>query len=248
MRQNTLMGQHFLRSEKIIERIVDVAEIDASDTVLEIGPGEGLLTATLAKRAKQIIAVEKDPRFFRLLTEKFHSAANVHIVEGDILKLDFTDIVPENYKIVANLPYYITSRLLRIALENVRKPSSMTLMVQREVAERIVATPPKMNMLALSIQAYGTPRIAFRVSRGQFHPPPDVDSAIITIKNISDSFFKKQKISEKVFFEKTKKAFSQKRKMLRNTLDIHSTKRPGELSLEEWATICRTHTAYSNQD
>ena len=169
-----------------------------------------------------------------------------------------------SFKIVANLPYYITSRFLRLFLEEMpHKPKSMTLMVQKEVAERICAAPPRMNLLALSVQVFGKPKILFRVSAGSFSPPPEVESAVITIENISDAFFKKHSMSPREFFKLPKKAFSQKRKMLRSSLGNiqklaevplpHMRKwdfrkfqiqnflirRPQELSLEDWLQISK---------
>ncbi|TSC71751.1 MAG: 16S rRNA (adenine1518-N6/adenine1519-N6)-dimethyltransferase, partial [Parcubacteria group bacterium Gr01-1014_70] len=152
-----------------------------------------------------------------------------------------------NYKIVANLPYYITSRFLRLFLESDKlRPQATTLMVQKEVAERICAKPPHMNLLALSVQAFGTPKILFKVRRGSFSPPPEVESAVIEIAGISDAFFKKNRISPQEFFKLPKKAFSQKRKMLRASLKISETelpkfssKRPQELDLEDWIEISK---------
>ncbi len=231
---NTLLGQHFLTSEKITEAMVTAALINEKDVVIEVGPGKGILTACLALRAKKVIAIEKDGRFIEALKEKFKNNKNITIIEGDILDSKIIKYLPKKYKIVANIPYYLTSRLLRIFLETEQKPQSITVMIQKEVAERIMAKAPNMNLLALSIRAYGTPRVVQKVSRAFFKPQPDVDSAIITITNINNSFFIKNNISEKKFFETTKKAFSKKRKMLRNSINTDSTRRPQELSLEEW--------------
>ncbi|MEK7576446.1 MAG: 16S rRNA (adenine(1518)-N(6)/adenine(1519)-N(6))-dimethyltransferase RsmA [Patescibacteria group bacterium] len=234
---NTLMGQHFLTSQKITEDMVTASFVTKKDVIVEVGPGKGILTHELAKHAKKVIAIEKDPRFIQPLKEMFKENKNIEIIEGDILDTHITKKLPKKYKLVANIPYYLTSRLLRIFLESAQKPQSITVMIQREVAERILAHPPQMNLLALSVLAYGTPRIVQKVSRSHFKPQPDVDSAIITITNISDSFFKKNTISEKIFFEITKKAFSKKRKMLRNSISVDSQKRPQELSLNDWINI-----------
>ena len=270
------LGQHFLTSAAIAKRMVESANIQPTDVVLEVGPGRGMLTQFLVEKAKKVIAVEKDRQFVPYLREKYKNAKNLEVVEGDILlchagldpassiikksiyfqgngsriKCGMTFITPKKYKIVANLPYYITSRFLRLFLEELpNKPQSMTLMIQKEVAERICAKPPSMNLLALSVQAFGTPHILFKVSRGSFLPPPEVDSAVIAIEHISDAFFKKHHISPKEFFELPKKAFSQKRKMLRASLSSHIAevrlphiehllkKRPQELSLEDWAIM-----------
>lgn len=236
---NLLLGQHFLRSQNVIAAVVETASIATSDVVLEIGPGKGTLTEALVQKAGRVIAVEKDPRMVQFLEEKFREHKNIKIIEGDILALDRTKIFPKKYKIVANLPYYLTSRFLRIFLETQPRPESMTLMVQYELARRIVARPPEMNLLALSVQAYGTPRVVQKVNRSQFKPQPNVDSAIISITNISDSFFKKNDLSSERFFEAAKKAFQQKRKMLKNTLGTPSTKRPQELSLDDWKEVLK---------
>ena len=255
------LGQHFLTSTAIAKRIVDSANIQPSDTVLEVGPGRGILTQFLVTKAKKVVAVEKDTNLVSFLKEKFYGVKNLEVVEGDILKIfNFQFSIfkqfsnhnfqfPKKYKIVANLPYYITSRFLRLFLEEVQnKPYAMVLMVQKEVAERICAKPPHMNLLALSVQAFGTPKILFRVSRGSFLPPPEVDSAVIAIEHISDAFFEKRHISPQEFFKLPKKAFSQKRKMLRASIskspegylpEIMATKRPQELSLEDWIQIMK---------
>src|SRR3989338_2999830 len=171
------LGQHFLTSTAIAKRIVESANIQPSDTVLEIGPGRGMLTQFLVEKARKVIAVEKDTALVSLLRDKFESVGNIEILEGDILKIKNAKIknqndnlkfkIPKKYKIVANLPYYITSRFLRLFLEEMaNKPQSMTLMVQKEVAERICARPPHMNLLALSVQAFGKPKMLFRVLAG----------------------------------------------------------------------------------
>ncbi|TSC80293.1 MAG: 16S rRNA (adenine1518-N6/adenine1519-N6)-dimethyltransferase [Parcubacteria group bacterium Gr01-1014_29] len=258
------LGQHFLTSPVIARRIVDVANILPNDIVLEVGPGKGMLTQFLVEKAKLVIAVEKDKQLVQYLREKFKDTKNLKIVYGDILKIPLNppfskgELLPlkkggwegffdSNFKIVANLPYYITSHFLRLFLEtNELRPQSMTLMVQKEVAERICAKPPHMNMLALSVQTFGVPKIIFKVSKNNFAPPPEVDSAVIAIENISDVFFKKHNISPQQFFKLPKKAFSQKRKMLRSSLKLTRHRvssqfemiRPQELSLEDWAFLC----------
>ncbi len=235
---NLLMGQYFLRDKHVLERILEAANISKKDTILEVGPGTGVLTSGLAQRAKKVVAVEKDARLVEFLKEKFSSQNNVEIILGDILKIDFSKLLPKKYKIVANLPYYITSRFLRMFLQNGRF-TSITVMVQREVAERIVARPPQMNMLALSVQAYGKPKILFRVPREAFSPKPAVESAVIEIGAIGNDFFKKNKITQEKFLALAKKAFQQKRKTLKNSIGISSGKRPQELSLDDWVEIAQ---------
>lgn len=247
------LGQHFLTSTAIAKRAVEFANIQPTDVVLEVGPGKGMLTRFLVEKAKKVIAVEKDRRLVQYLRENYKDAKNIEIMEGDILETSNFKL-PKKYKIVANIPYYITSRFLRLFLEEMtNKPQTMTLMVQKEVAERICAKPPHMSLLALSVQAFGKPRILFRVSAGSFSPPPEVDSAVIAIENISGAFFKKHHISPKEFFKLPKKAFSQKRKILRASvgkyaevglphIEIFLKKRPQELLLEDWIEILKFKT------
>jgi 16S rRNA (adenine1518-N6/adenine1519-N6)-dimethyltransferase len=241
------LGQHFLTSTAIAKRIVDAADIHPEDTVLEIGPGRGILTQFLLAKANCVIVVEKDGELVDLLREKYKKENTIEIIHGDILNPKHYTLNATYYKIVANLPYYITSRFLRLFLEEIeQKPTSMVIMIQKEVAERICAKPPHMNLLALSVQAFGEPKILFQVSKGSFLPPPEVDSAVIEIRNISNIFFTKHHISPAEFFKLPKKAFSQKRKMLRSSLKNnisevglpkYRSKRPQELQREDWLTM-----------
>lgn len=248
MKTDIFMGQHFLVSRAVLEKIVAAADLSQKDTVLEIGPGKGVLTAELIKKAKKVVAIEKDKKLVQFLQHKFRETKKLKIIQGDALKpskLINYNIKTAKYKVVANLPYYITSRFLRIFLEEKEnKPLLMVLMVQREVAKRICEKTPNMNLLALSVQAFGKPKIIARVPRFVFKPSPYVDSAIIKITSISNSFFEKNKIKPREFFAVIRKAFSQKRKMLRVSLgDRHSmfsTKRPQELSLVDWIKIIRS--------
>src|SRR3989344_3180155 len=185
-KQKKYLGQHFLKNKKILEEMARAAELSKKDIVLEVGPGRGTLTEILAARAKKVIAVEKDRDLIPVLREKFRDYKNAEIIEGDILakavKPPLGGLTAKSYKIVANIPYYITSRFLRIFLSNSKvRPKLMVLMLQKEVAERICAKPPRMSLLALSVQLYAKPEIIRRVSKGQFSPPPKVDSAIIKI-------------------------------------------------------------------
>jgi len=228
------LGQNFLQSKRISAQIANVAKLKPDDIVLEIGPGKGILTEKILERAKKVIAVEKDKALVELLKEKFTEeikSGKLKLIHDDILKFNPTSYAlnAKRYKVVANIPYYITSRILRVFLESDAWPESMILMVQREVAERIVAKPPHMNVLALSVQVYGTPKIEFKVSKKHFSPKPKVDSAVITISDISRDFFTNpdrggdsnvagNEISEKDFFHLIKTGFAQKRKMLINNL------------------------------
>ncbi|MEK7643151.1 MAG: 16S rRNA (adenine(1518)-N(6)/adenine(1519)-N(6))-dimethyltransferase RsmA [Patescibacteria group bacterium] len=240
-RPNKLLGQNFLRSEKIVLKIIDTAKLSSSDTVLEVGPGKGILTKELVSRAGHVIAIEKDARFAEHIKQEFAREKNLEILCNDILRIDreLIGLREGDYTIVANLPYYLTSHFLRLFLEKSPRPKTMVLMVQKEVALRIIASPPNMNLLALSVQAFGRPRIVVRVPKELFSPKPKVDSAVIEISQISEKFFTDNHITPSQFFQLTKKAFAQKRKMLRNSLGINSEKRPQELSLEDWLVHLR---------
>jgi len=242
------LGQNFLKSEKIAEEIVSAGEVGSDDIVLEVGPGKGILTEKLLEKAKKVIAVEKDEQLAEFLKEKFKNNPKLEIIRGDILKfspMSRRDLDIGRYKIIANIPYYITSHLLRTFLESDYQPSLMVLMVQKEVAERIVGAKRKAkrnfsrftlprsgagsdasqnfvlpsskeSLLSISVKTYGRPEIIRKVPAGYFSPAPKVDSAVIKISGISKNFF--QDIGEKKFFETVKKGFSQKRKMLINNL------------------------------
>ena len=203
------LGQNFLTSKIIARRIADAASITAEDIVLEIGPGKGILTeAILASNPKTLIAVEKDKKLLEDLNHELRIKnydTNSKFIHGDILDLmhDSSFIIHNSItKIVANIPYYITSRLLRLIFSQQSLPSKVALMMQEEVAERICAKPPHMNLLALSVQAYGKPKTAFRVPRHFFKPRPKVNSAVIVIDNISRDFFKASPFKGDAFFEK----------------------------------------------
>jgi len=220
--------------------MINAAELTKEDTVLEVGPGKGILTKALLEKVGLVIAIEKDPRWYELIQTEFASHTHFHPLLGDVLQPEtYKDHISGPYKVVANIPYYLTSHLLRIFLEGklIAQPTSMTLLVQHEVARRITAKPPEINMLALSVQVFGDAKYIQKVPKNLFKPVPKVDSAIIHIKNISHAFFEKYHVDEDLFFEKTKKAFAGKRKMLKNTLGIDSKKRPQELSKEEWVEL-----------
>ncbi|MEI6835384.1 MAG: 16S rRNA (adenine(1518)-N(6)/adenine(1519)-N(6))-dimethyltransferase RsmA [Candidatus Falkowbacteria bacterium] len=212
-------GQNFLINEKIYDEIVEAASINSEDTVLEVGPGLGFLTAKLAKVAKQVVAVELDDKLANFLQIGLDSqdVTNVSVVNQDVLKFNPTDL-PKNYKVVANLPYNITSIFLRTFLNQKNRPQSLVLMLQKEVAERLVAQPGDMSMLALSVQFFGDVEIIREVKAGNFWPEPKIDSAVIRLI-IRET--KRGDISvdeEKAFFRLAKFGFSAKRKMLKNNL------------------------------
>jgi len=245
-------GQNFLIKEEIYDKIVKAADLKKDDLVLEVGPGLGFLTAKLAKRVKRVVAVELDDKLAEVLQIGLASQGikNVEVVNDDILKFRIKNLelrisqkskirsfkrvssfkfqVSRNYKIVANLPYNITSVFLRKFLSAELKPSLMVLMLQKEVAERIIAKPPKMSLLAASVQFYAQAEIIEIVPANNFWPKPEVDSAIIKLKVESE----KLKVNEKELFRLVRIGFSAKRKMLKNNLANGYHISPKEA--EEW--------------
>ncbi|MBI5045577.1 MAG: ribosomal RNA small subunit methyltransferase A [Candidatus Niyogibacteria bacterium] len=219
----TKLGQNFLKSRNTARKIAEAAQISSQDEILEVGPGKGILTEKLLARAKRVVAVEKNPALIKILRVKFInelSLGKLALVEGDILKFNpaTEGLLPSRYRIVANIPYYLTSHFLRKTLESKCPPQDMTLTIQKEVAERICARPPRMNLLALSVQIFSQPKIAFKISKKEFAPAPKVDSAVININDISRAFFSANKINEQKFFKIIKSGFAQKRKVLLNNL------------------------------
>ncbi|GAB4424882.1 MAG: 16S rRNA (adenine(1518)-N(6)/adenine(1519)-N(6)) -dimethyltransferase RsmA [Anaerolineales bacterium] len=254
LRPDKRLGQNFLQDPYILQKITDCAEIQATDTVLEIGPGLGSLTRHLAAASAQVIAVEVDSRLFAPLEAVIAPYANIQLVHGDILKIDPAEIIPQaDYLVVANIPYYITSAVMRHLLESSPKPRRIVLTMQREVAERICAGPGNMSLLALSVQVYGQPRIAARIPASAFYPAPKVDSAVLVVDILPSPVVPAQLID--LFFQLIKAGFSQKRKTLRNALSgglrmstaetetmlreaaIDPMRRAETLSLEEWGKL-----------
>lgn len=246
------LGQNWLTNEAIAQLIVNTAELKASETVLEIGPGQGFLTKFLLETGAKVIAVEKDDRAISLLQEKFSpeiSAGNFTLLHGDVLELKALMNLPKKYKLVANIPYYLTGQILRNFLSNEKQPELMVLMLQDEVAKRIVASDEKESLLSISVKAYGTPKYIKKVKAGNFSPAPKVDSAVLLISAISKNNFVTHAEEEK-FFELVKRGFASKRKMLRNHLGvseegmkqckIEPTARAEELNLENWLCLART--------
>ena len=219
MRPSKKLGQVFLISKSVLREIIESAELKKTDTVLEIGPGIGALTQELAKKVKRVVAVEKDLKMIDVLKEALRDFKNVKIIEGDILKADLKRHIlnTKPYKVVANLPYYITSPVIRKFLESENPPSQMILMVQKEVAQRIVAHPPHMSVLAVSVQFYAKPKIISSVSKKCFWPQPKIDSAIIKISQIGRNL---PRIDTNLFFEIVRAGFSHPRKQLVNNLSI----------------------------
>ncbi|MBF6613668.1 MAG: ribosomal RNA small subunit methyltransferase A [Chloroflexi bacterium] len=258
------LGQHFLTNRSITARIVDVAQLKAGDCVVEVGPGLGILTEELAGKLSalsggKIIAIELDDKLLPLLRERFAAMPQVSFIHADVLKTTPGALTGGGpYKVVANLPYYITSAVLRHFLEADVKPASLTVMVQREVAERMAAKPPDMSLLAVGVQLYGKPKVLFRVPPGAFNPPPKVESAVVQIEVYSLAERPVVPLSDKDFFKVAQAGFSQKRKQVANTLSsglhlgkadvivglkaagIEPTRRAETLTIAEWAAVEKT--------
>ncbi|HYC34527.1 MAG TPA: 16S rRNA (adenine(1518)-N(6)/adenine(1519)-N(6))-dimethyltransferase RsmA [Candidatus Paceibacterota bacterium] len=221
MKAKKHLGQNFLKSKVIVERIAASAGVVETDNVLEIGPGKGILTEALLKKAGKVFVVEKDPELIPSLCDKFKEELKnkkLVLIEGDILETDMQKLIKGPYKVVANIPYYITGEIMRAFLSSNHKPESMTLLVQKEVAKRIVANDKKESILSLSVKIFGEPRITEIVKRTMFTPAPNVDSAVIHISNISNQKLKGAGIEESRFFEIVKVGFAQKRKQLLGNL------------------------------
>jgi 16S rRNA (adenine1518-N6/adenine1519-N6)-dimethyltransferase len=249
------LGQNFLIDEGAAARVVAAAELSAADVVLEVGPGLGALTRYLAGAAERVVIVELDQRLVPVLLHTLASYENVRIVHGDILEFDPAEFVACGYKVVANIPYYITSALLRHLLEADVRPSLMVLTVQEEVARRIVARPGDMSLLAVSVQFYGRPRIVNRLKAGAFYPRPKVDSAVVRIDLRAESDALLTAVDVDLFFQLARAGFAQRRKQLRNALnrgldcqrgeidealevaDIDPRRRAETLSIDEWAAL-----------
>lgn len=210
------LGQNFLLDESALRLVVEAAQISPREVVLEIGAGMGSLTRHLAKSAKSVVAVELDYNLIPPLKQVVGQYPNVRVVQGDILALDPLQLVSEEYLVVANIPYYITSALIRHLLETRIPPRRLILTVQREVAKRICAIPGDMSLLALSVQVYGHPEIIAHIPASAFYPPPKVDSSVLRIDLYSSPLIPPSDLD--AFFQLIKAGFSQKRKTLRNAL------------------------------
>jgi 16S rRNA (adenine1518-N6/adenine1519-N6)-dimethyltransferase len=278
-------GQNFLIDKSVLKKIIDSASLKKSDIVLEIGPGIGTLTQELAKKTKKVIAIEKDKKMCEILKDLLEclprtepkvlvrgwNVRNVKIIKGDILKLDPKPYTLKPYKVVANLPYYIVSPVIRKFLENTGvQPLQMILMVQKEVAQRICDKPPNMSILAVSVQFYAEPKILFYVSKNSFWPRPKVDGAVIKITPFDWSkkfawahshFASRRRASafRMLFFRIVKAGFSQPRKQLVNNLSkmlkldkekvkdwllkngIQPGQRAETLSVEDWVRLTKDY-------
>jgi 16S rRNA (adenine1518-N6/adenine1519-N6)-dimethyltransferase len=239
LRTKKSLGQHFLTSTGALSAIITTSDVGRNDIVLEIGPGKGVLTGELLKRTGKVLAIEKDRELIPFLTEKFEDGiktGKLELIEQDILDFDpdTLRVYSHSYKVVANIPYNITGEILRKFLTAMHKPESMTLLVQKEVAERIVAKDGKESILSLSVKYFGTPSYIQTVKRGSFNPPPKVDSAILYIENIQ----RNEKINEQVFFTVVRAGFKSKRKkLISNLVSIYDkgalARAFAELSLSE---------------
>ena len=246
MRAKKSLGQHYLRSEKALATIIKAGGISRGETVLEIGPGEGVLTEKLLACSLQVIAVEKDNALFDFLKTKFKREIEnkkLILINDDILNFDLSSLQATSYKLIANIPYNITGAILEKFLSAKTQPALMVLLVQKEVAKRIVGSPLggstskcKESILSISVKAYGTPKYVETVKAGSFVPAPKVDSAVISIENISKEFFKNFKESD--FFKMLKAGFKAKRKKLSSNLSTVFAKKEvlkafQELNLDE---------------
>jgi 16S rRNA (adenine1518-N6/adenine1519-N6)-dimethyltransferase len=255
------LGQHFLIDESVLTVILEAAELTSQDTIIEVGPGLGILTGELARRATNVIAVELDNGLASFLQRRFASQANLHVINADILKIKLSQLLGGKsiYKVVANLPYYITSPVLRYFVETSPKPSLMVMMMQKEVGEAIVAKPGNMSLLAVSLQVYSQPKIISYVPARSFYPEPKVDSAILRFDMLSEPAVKVADING--FFQVVKSGFSSPRKQLHNSLahglgitpaevapflkqaGIDPQRRAETLRLNEWAELYKVLAA-----
>ncbi len=262
LRPQKKWGQNFLTDARILESIADTAEVTRDDNILEIGPGLGHLTRVLARRAGRVTAVEIDRDLAARLSAEFAETPSVKIIHGDILAFDPSELIGAGhdpalaaipYKIVANLPYYITSAILRHILQATYKPRLVVVMVQREVAQRMTAQPPAMSRLAVSVQFFARAHIARTISAGAFYPRPQVDSAVVRL-DVFDPPPLAADDTER-FFEIVRAGFGERRKQLRNSLArglsfgpdaaaaalararIQPTRRAETLTLEEWRAL-----------
>jgi 16S rRNA (adenine1518-N6/adenine1519-N6)-dimethyltransferase len=252
------LGQNFLFETNVLARIVDAADLQPGDEVLEIGPGLGSLTSLLAKKAGYVVAVELDGRLLPALRGEMAGLDNVEIVEGDILEQDPAAFFTGPYKVVANVPYYITGAILRHLLGGTHKPSSMVLTVQKEVADRLTAEPPDMSLLAISVLYYGDVERVATIKAGAFWPRPDVDSAVIRIDIRPNAALEGDQ--EEAFFKIVRTGFSQKRKQLQKNLrqlgvgrtavatalekaGIDGTRRAETMTIDEWLALVKAFRA-----
>ena len=254
LRPHKGLGQNFLSDDTVLSGIADAAGIPEHAAALEVGPGLGSLTRHLAERAERVTAVELDKDLVPVLRKEFADCPNVEIVQGDILEFRpdeyFTD---GDYYVAANIPYYITSAVIRHLLEGKARPKRLALTVQKEVAERICAAPGKLSLLALSVQVYGKADMPMIIPAAAFYPEPNVDSAVVRIELYDEPLIPQEQMDD--FFALAKSGFGQKRKTLRNSLSsnlhisgaeaeskllrtgIDPMRRAETLTIEEWKRL-----------
>jgi 16S rRNA (adenine1518-N6/adenine1519-N6)-dimethyltransferase len=254
IRPDKTLGQNFLQDDSALRKIISASRISPSETVLEIGPGLGSLTRYLALSARDVVAVELDGSLLPVLSSVLKSYENVKVIHGDILKIPVAELVKSNsFRVAANIPYYITSAIIRHLLEDPPKPKSIVLTVQKEVARRICAKPGDMSLLALSVQIFGQPEIVAEIPSDSFYPAPNVDSSVIRLETFLEPAIPATHLDS--FFRLAKAGFSQKRKTLRNSLSaglsipasdaeellkksgIDPKRRAETLAIPEWAVL-----------
>ncbi len=247
------LGQHWLKDRDILAAIADDADLEPDDAVLEIGPGLGTLTSELLRRAGQVVAVEFDPDLARKLPGQF-PGKNLQVVHEDILQFDL-DSLPAGYKVVANVPYYITSKIIEKLMTAKNKPSTVVILVQKEVAERVAAGPGDMSILAVSAQVFANARLGVLVPRDYFTPPPKVDSQVVVLETLAAPLVAPE--DEKAFFRVVKAGFAAKRKKLRSSIsaglgigkpaaeellrhaNINPELRAEDLSINDWLRLAK---------
>jgi 16S rRNA (adenine1518-N6/adenine1519-N6)-dimethyltransferase len=243
------LGQHFLMHARTALRIAAAAELTEDSIVFEIGPGTGMLTKPLVAKAGRVIALEADIELYEELRQTFSAdiaSGKLELVLGDVRTFPI-ETLPKGYVVVANIPYYLTGEIFRRFLESARQPAALTLLVQKEVAERIARTKKKENLLSLSVKAYGTPTYEFTVPRGAFSPAPNVDSAVISVRDISRGRFASAP-QEARFFALLRAGFAHKRKLLAKNLatagfrglSVPEKARAEDLTLLDWIELSKT--------
>jgi 16S rRNA (adenine1518-N6/adenine1519-N6)-dimethyltransferase len=258
IRPNKGLGQHFLFERGIVERMVRQAEVTATDTVLEIGPGLGILTSELLRKAGRVIAVELDRSLAAHLRAAYGDIREFHLVQGNALAMASDELIPpgEPFDVVANLPYAAGTAILRHLLEQPRKPRRLTIMLQKEVAQRLIAQPPEMSILGVATQFFADPRLVFTVAPDVFIPPPKVESAVVILDVRENPLLPAE--LQPLFFKIVNAGFRQKRKQVTNSLadvfqlpkadiaawlsatGIHPTRRAETLAVAEWVALTRS--------
>lgn len=245
------LGQHFLIDKSSLEKVIEAGELDSGDNVVEIGPGLGVLTYPLTEIAGSVLAVELDEKLANLLNHE--KPENLQVINKDVMQLNLSDF-PQGYKLVANIPYYLTSAILRMFLSSNNRPKIMSVLIQKEVAERITASPGNMSILALSVQYYGRPEYIYTVEKEKFWPAPKVDSAVLKVTVYDKPAFE---ADHQKLFRLIKAGFGEKRKMLKNSLsgglnlkvddaariieeaELPANSRAQELALADWERLYR---------